>query len=80
MSFGDQARVDALIATRILTRKPAAYITKEAWLQGVPFYVDERAIVPRSFIAELLVDGSTVHVIRERESAAEQMRHERLVP
>ena len=58
VSFGDQARVDALIATRILTRKPAAYLTKEAWLQGVPFYVDERAIVPRSFIAELLADGS----------------------
>jgi ribosomal protein L3 glutamine methyltransferase len=58
VSFGDQARVDALIATRILTRQPAAYLTKEAWLQGVPFYVDERAIVPRSFIAELLVDGS----------------------
>jgi ribosomal protein L3 glutamine methyltransferase len=58
VSLGDQARVDALIATRILTRKPAAYLTKEAWLQGVPFYIDERAIVPRSFIAELLVDGS----------------------
>ena len=58
VSLGDQARVDALIATRILTRKPAAYLTKEAWLQGVPFYVDERAIVPRSFIAELLIDGS----------------------
>ena len=57
VSFGDQARVDALIATRVLTRKPAAYLTKEAWLQGVPFYVDERAIVPRSFIAELLIDG-----------------------
>ena len=54
----DQARVAALLATRIESRKPAAYLTQEAWLQGVPFYVDERAIVPRSFIAELLVEGS----------------------
>jgi ribosomal protein L3 glutamine methyltransferase len=54
----DQAGVEALIGERIATRKPAAYLTREAWLQGVPFYVDERAIVPRSFIAELLADGS----------------------
>jgi ribosomal protein L3 glutamine methyltransferase len=54
----DQARVAALFAERVATRKPAAYLTREAWLQGVPFYVDERAIVPRSFIAELLADGS----------------------
>ncbi len=53
-----QAEVEALLLERITTRKPAAYLTKEAWLQGVPFYVDERAIVPRSFIAELLADGS----------------------
>ncbi len=58
VSPADGARVDALVAERIASRKPAAYLTKEAWLQGVPFYVDERAIVPRSFIAELLVDGS----------------------
>jgi len=50
--------VGELFAQRIATRKPAAYLTKEAWLQGVPFYIDERAIVPRSFIAELLADGS----------------------
>ena len=52
------ALVATLFEERIRSRKPAAYLTQEAWLQGVPFYVDERAIVPRSFIAELLVDGS----------------------
>jgi ribosomal protein L3 glutamine methyltransferase len=51
-------QVAALFARRILSRQPAAYLTQEAWLQGVAFYVDERAIVPRSFIAELLVEGS----------------------
>ena len=52
-----QDTVRELIGERIRSRKPAAYLTREAWLQGVPFYVDERSIVPRSFIAELLVDG-----------------------
>jgi len=51
-------QIAELINRRIETRQPAAYLTREAWLQGVPFYVDERAIVPRSFIAELLADGS----------------------
>ena len=53
-----QTQIDKLIQQRIATRKPAAYLTREAWLQGVPFYIDERSIVPRSFIAELLVDGN----------------------
>ena len=52
-----QAKAEALVTQRIETRQPAAYLTHEAWLQNVPFYVDERTIVPRSFIAELLADG-----------------------
>jgi ribosomal protein L3 glutamine methyltransferase len=58
VTVGQQAQVQALIDERIATRKPAAYLTHEAWLQGVPFYVDERAIVPRSLIAEVLADGT----------------------
>ena len=56
----------ALFTQRIQTRKPTAYLTREAWLQGVPFYVDERAIVPRSFIAELLANGSLDEWLSDR--------------
>jgi ribosomal protein L3 glutamine methyltransferase len=53
----EQATLDALFKRRIETRRPAAYLTGEAWLQGVPFTVDERVIVPRSLIAEVLAEG-----------------------
>ena len=49
-------RVEALIQKRIEERIPAAYLLKEAWLDGVAFYVDRRVIVPRSHIAFLLKD------------------------
>ncbi len=53
----DAGRVRALVRQRIDSRKPAAYLTGEAWLQGVPFHVDERCIVPRSLIGELIAGG-----------------------
>ncbi|HMO48488.1 MAG TPA: 50S ribosomal protein L3 N(5)-glutamine methyltransferase [Rubrivivax sp.] len=57
VTTAQQAAVEALVEERIRTRKPAAYLTGEAWLQGLPFHVDERVIVPRSLIAEVLAEG-----------------------
>ena len=57
LTEAEVAKAVALVDQRIATRRPAAYLTNEAWLQNVPFFVDERSIVPRSFIAELLADG-----------------------
>ncbi|MFV0283307.1 MAG: 50S ribosomal protein L3 N(5)-glutamine methyltransferase [Castellaniella sp.] len=53
----ERQRCIDLIRQRIETRKPAAYLTGEAWLQGARFLVDERVIVPRSPISELLAEG-----------------------
>lgn len=57
--------IDAImkvIERRSTDRVPAAYITNEAWMHGHRFYVDERVIVPRSFIGELLQDGLQPYV------------------
>lgn len=51
---GAKERFDELISQRIATRKPAAYLVNKMYMLGQPFYVDERTIVPRSFIGELL--------------------------
>lgn len=58
VTLSEQAQLATLLEARISTRTPLAYLTNEAWLQGVAFYVDERVIIPRSLIAELLVDES----------------------
>jgi len=60
----------ALIERRIATRKPAAYLVNKVYMRGLPFYVDERVIVPRSFIGELLDshfgdDGESVSLIED---------------
>jgi ribosomal protein L3 glutamine methyltransferase len=54
LSPAESAKLSALVEDRIKTRKPAPYLLNRAYIQGLPFYVDERAIVPRSFIAEIL--------------------------
>ncbi len=53
-----QAAAEELVERRIASRLPAAYLTGEAWLQGVPFTVDARVIVPRSLIAEVIADAT----------------------
>lgn len=51
---GEARAILDLIARRVSTRKPAAYLVNKVYMRGLPFYVDERVIVPRSFIGELL--------------------------
>jgi ribosomal protein L3 glutamine methyltransferase len=53
----ERRRLAELIRDRVILRKPAAYLTKRIYIRGIPFYVDERVIVPRSYIGELMMSG-----------------------
>jgi ribosomal protein L3 glutamine methyltransferase len=55
--MSERAALHTIIEKRISTRKPAPYLTNEAWAGGHAFYVDERVIVPRSYLAELMARG-----------------------
>lgn len=57
LSRSERQRVAELISARIKTRKPAPYLVGKAWIKGHAFRVDERVIVPRSFIGELIVES-----------------------
>lgn len=57
LTQAERAAVADIITQRVTTRKPAPYLTHEAWIQGHSFYVDERVIVPRSYLGELLHAG-----------------------
>ncbi len=58
LTKAERTALARIIATRVKTRKPAAYLLKKTYMHGVPFFVDERVIVPRSYIGELLMNGT----------------------
>lgn len=62
LTAGERSELAALMSRRIEERVPAAYLTREAWLGEFRFHVDERVLIPRSFIAELLPDGLAPYV------------------
>ena len=67
VTAAQQRRVlEALVERRIRTRKPAAYLLQRIYMRGVPFYIDERAIVPRSYLGEILDDELFETLIRSR--------------
>jgi ribosomal protein L3 glutamine methyltransferase len=54
VTAAQQRKITALVERRIRSRKPAAYLLKRIYMRGVPFFIDERAIVPRSYLGEIL--------------------------
>lgn len=54
LTLAERQAVANILHARVDTRKPAPYLLNKAYIQGIPFYVDERVLIPRSFIGELL--------------------------
>lgn len=69
LTAGERERLAGLIAARVETRRPAPYLLGKAYIRGVPFYVDERVIVPRSYIGELLA-GERFSLMRDPEGVS----------
>lgn len=67
LTAAERVRIATLFELRITTRKPAPYLVNRAYIRGRDFYVDERVIVPRSYIGELL-DGELKTVVPDPES------------
>jgi ribosomal protein L3 glutamine methyltransferase len=67
LTASERAKIASLIDLRVTTRKPAPYLVNRAYIRGHSFYVDERVIVPRSYIGELL-DGELATVVPDPET------------
>ena len=63
MTAREHERIKELVDARITTRRPVAYLLNKAWFAGLSFYVDERVLIPRSPMAELVLEGFTPWVI-----------------
>jgi ribosomal protein L3 glutamine methyltransferase len=66
LSDEENKRINTLLKQRLSTKKPAAYLVNLAWFCGLPFYVDERVLVPRSPIAELIEDEFQPWIARDK--------------
>ena len=74
LTRAERVRLLDLIETRISTRRPAAYLLNKAYMHGESFYVDERVLIPRSFIGELLfsdlIGGGDMNLIDDADAVS----------
>lgn len=70
LTLSERSALRSLLEARITTRKPAPYLAKRAYIQDYKFYVDERTIVPRSYIGELLLRDRIASVISEPDNVS----------